>query len=31
MNLKALFRKYSLDKVKINLQVAEAEISLNSG
>ena len=30
MNLKALFRKYSLDKVKINLQVAEAEISLNS-
>ena len=30
MNLKALFRKYNLDKVKINLQVAEAEISLNS-
>ena len=30
MNLKALFRKYSLDKVKINLQVAEAEITLNS-
>ncbi len=30
MNLKALFKKYDLEKVKINLQVAEAEIGLNS-
>ena len=30
MNIKALFENYDLDKVKINLKFAEAEISLNT-
>ena len=30
MNLKALFQKYDLDTVKINLKIAEAEIRLNT-
>ena len=30
MNFKALFEKYDLDKVKINLKFAEAEIRLNT-
>ena len=30
MKLKALFKKYDLDTVKINLKIAEAEIRLNT-
>ena len=30
MNIKALFEKYDLDNVKINLKFAEAEIRLNT-
>ena len=30
MNLKALFKKYNLDTIKINLKIAEAEIHLST-
>ena len=30
MNFKALFKKHDLDKIKINLKLAEAEIRLNT-